>query len=125
MVEQNVNKNYSSVKDRLKHLISEKKLPKILENKFPKLTYSLLQTFSLVIDESSFWNLSDIVSPIDLIIDLSEERVRSILQQPNKGIKKRPDLTEIYPTFILCESYVDCLSLGKSCCKLGILNTFL
>ena len=54
MVEQSVNKNYSPVKDQLKHLISEEKLPKILENKFLKLTYSLLQTFSLVIDESSF-----------------------------------------------------------------------
>ena len=76
MVKQNVNKN------------REKKLPKTWENKFPKFIYSLLQTLSLVTGESSFWTLNYIVSPIDLISDLSEERVRGILQQPNNLQKK-------------------------------------
>ena len=63
----------------MKYAISEKKLTKIWENNPPKLTYDLLQTLFSVIDESTFWTLSYIVSPITIISDLTEERVRSIL----------------------------------------------
>ena len=34
----------ATIRDNLKYVISEKKLPKIWENKPPKLTYGLLQT---------------------------------------------------------------------------------
>ena len=63
----------------MKYAISEKKLTKIWANNPPKLTYDLLQTLFSVIDESTFWTLSYIVSPITIISDLTEERVRSIL----------------------------------------------
>ena len=118
------NENIS--KDSLKYIISEKKLPKIWENNPPKLTYDLLQTLFSVIDESSFWTSSDIVSPITIISGLTEERVRSILQQPNNikkkvnnALKKKPDLTETYPVFILSDKR-KVESKLKSCSKLGI-----
>ena len=62
-------------------LFLRKKLPEI-ENKPPKLTYSLSQTLFSAIDESSFWTLSNAVSPVKLPSSLTEEQVRSILQQP-------------------------------------------
>ena len=80
--------NNENIKDSLKYIISEKKLPRIWENNPQKLTYGLLQTLFSVIDESSFWTSSDIVSPIAIISGLTEERVRSILQQPNNFKKK-------------------------------------
>ena len=42
------------IKDGLKYVISEKKLPKIWENAAPKLTYGLLETLFPVIDEIAF-----------------------------------------------------------------------
>ena len=83
MAEYFVNNEQDIVKDSLMYVISEKKLPEIWKNKPPKVTYGLLQTLLLVIDESNFWTLSDIVLPIKLLSCLTEERVRSILQQPN------------------------------------------
>ena len=73
-----VNNEYI-IRDSMKYAISEKKLTKIWENNPPKLTYDLLQTLFSVIDERTFWTLSYIVSPITIISDLTEERVRSIL----------------------------------------------
>ena len=118
----------ATIGDNLKYIISEKKLPKIWENKPPKLTYGLLQTLFSVIDESRFWTSSDIVLPIQLITGLREEQVRSIVQQPNNfkkkvntALKKKPDLTETYPAFILqSDRKVDSLFIGKNCSKLGI-----
>ena len=69
-------------------LFLRKKLPEIWENKLPKLAYGLQQTLFLAIDESNFWTLSDIVLPIKLLSGLTEEQVRSILQQPNNFMKK-------------------------------------
>ena len=92
-----VNNTETIIRDSLKYVISEKKLPKIWENEPPKLTYGLLQTLFPVIDESSFWTSSDIVLPIQLITVLKEEQVRSIVQQPNNfkkvktALKKKPD----------------------------------
>ena len=83
MAEYFVNNEQDIVKDSLIYVISEKKPPEIWKNKPPKVTYGLLQTLLLVIDESNFWTLSDIVLPIKLLSCLTEERVRSILQQPN------------------------------------------
>ena len=107
-------------------LFLRKKTLKIWENNPPKLTYGLLQTLFSVIDESSFWTSSDIVSPITIISGLTEERVRSILQQPNNfkkkvnnALKKKPDLTETYPAFILSGKR-KVQSKLKSCSKLGI-----
>ena len=80
--------NENIIRDSMKYFISEKKLSKIWENIPPKLTYDLLQTLFSVIDKSSFWNSSDMVSPITIISGLTEEQVRSILQQPNNFQKK-------------------------------------
>ena len=107
-------------------LFLRKKTFKIWDNNPPKLTYGLLQTLFSVIDESSFWTSSDIVSPVAIISGLTKERVRSILQQPNNfkkkisnALKKKTELTETYPTFILSgERKVE--SKLKSCTKLGI-----
>ena len=130
MADQNVNNTETIIRDSLKYVISEKKLPKIWESKPPKLTYGLLQTLFSVIDESSFWTSSDIVLPIQLITGLTEEKVRSIVQQPNNfkkkvntALKKKPDLTETYPAFLLLpdtDRKVDSLFIGKNCSKLGI-----
>ena len=95
------------------------------------MTYGLLQTLFSVIDESSFWTSSDIVLPIQLITGLTEEKVRSIVQQPNNfkkkvntALKKKPDLTETYPAFILLsDRKVDSLFIGKNCRKLGITSS--
>ena len=35
--------------------------------------------------------------------------------------KKNPDLTRTYPAFTLSEGEVDCLFIGKSCSKFGII----
>ena len=86
MADQNANNTETIIRDSLKYVISEKKLPKIWESKPPKLTYGLLQTLFSVIDESSFWTSSDIVLPIQLIIGLTEEKVRGIVQQPTKQL---------------------------------------
>ena len=81
--------NENVIRDSMKCIISAKKLPKIWENNPPKLTYGLLlQTLFSVIDESSFWTSSDIVSSITIISGLTEERARGILQQPNNFKKK-------------------------------------
>ena len=50
MADQNVNNTETIIRDSLKYVISEKKLPKIWESKPPKLTYGLLQTLFSVID---------------------------------------------------------------------------
>ena len=71
--------NENIIRGSLKYVISEKKLPKIWKSNPPKLTYALLQTLFSVIDESSFWTSSDIVSPITIISGLTEEQVRGIL----------------------------------------------
>ena len=128
MADKFVNNTETIISDSLKYVISEKKLPKIWENKPPKLRYGLLQTLFSVIDESSFCTSSDIVLPIQLITGLTEEKVRSIVQQPNNfkkkvntALKKKPDLTETYPAFILLsDRKVDSLFIGKNCSKLGI-----
>ena len=126
MVHNFVNNTGTIIRDSLKYVISEKKLPKIWENETPKLTYGFLQTLFPVIDESSFWNSSDIVLPFQLIIGLTEKQVRSIVQQRknfkkvNTALKKKPDLTETYPAFILLsDKEVDSLFIGKNCSKLG------
>ena len=80
--------NENIIRDSMKYFISEKKLSKIWENIPPKLTYDLLQTLFSVIDKSSIWNSSDMVSPITIISGLAEEQVRSILQKPNNFKKK-------------------------------------
>ena len=49
-----VNNKESIIRDSLKYVISEKKLPKIWENAAPKLTYGLLETLFPVIDEIAF-----------------------------------------------------------------------
>ena len=54
MAEYFVNNEQDIVKDSLIYVISEKKLPEIWKNKPPKVTYGLLQTLLLVIDESNF-----------------------------------------------------------------------
>ena len=106
-------------------LFLRKRLTEIWENKLPKLAYGLHQTLFLAIDESNFWTSSDIVLPIKLLSGLTEERVRSILQQPNNFKKKskqctwkNPDLTEAYLAFILSEGKVGCIFIGKSCSNL-------
>ena len=123
MAEYLVNNNQDMVKDSLKYVISEKTLRKFWENQSPKLTYGLLQTLFSAINESSFWTSSDIISPIKLISDLTEEQVRRILQQPNNFKKKnkqctlkKPDFTETYPEFILFQKN----KIGKICIKFGI-----
>ena len=80
--------NENIIRDCMKYVISEKKLSKIWENNPPKLTYGLLQTLYSVINKGSFWNSNDMVSPITIISGLTEEQVRSILQQPNNFQKK-------------------------------------
>ena len=130
MADQNVNNTETIIRDSLKYVISEKKLPKIWQSKPPKLTNGLLQTLFSVIDESSFWTSSDIVLPIQLITGLTEEKVRSIVKQPNNfkkkvntALKKKSDLTETYPAFLLLpdtDRKVDSLFIGKNCSKLGI-----
>ena len=65
--------NENIIRDGMKYVISEKRLPKIWENNPPKLTYGLLQTLFSATDESSFWTSSDIVSPIPIISGLTEE----------------------------------------------------
>ena len=75
--------NENIIRDSLNHVISEKKLSNIWGKNPRKLAYGLLQTLFSVIYESSFRNLGDIVSAITIISGLTEERVRSILQQLN------------------------------------------
>ena len=75
--------NENIIRDSLKHVISEKKLSNIWGKNPRKLGYGLLQTLFSVIYESSFRNLGDIVPAITIISGLTEERVRSILEQLN------------------------------------------
>ena len=62
-------------------LFLRKKLPEI-ENKPPKLTYSLSQTLFSAIDESSFWTLSNAVSPIKLLAVWQKNKLGAFCNNP-------------------------------------------
>ena len=128
-IPKNQKESYKETALKTTEKMTEKDM-EIWESKPPKLTYGLLQTLFSVIDESSFWTSSDIVLPIQLITGLTEEKVRGIVQQPNNfkkkvntALKKKPDLTESYPAFLLLpdtDRKVDSLFISKNCSKLGI-----